>query len=381
MPWSIFRNNNSYARSSFLPCLVRWHSSSCSASIAAIMESASSHACICICRCIIHAHSAYSRSPGKKDPQSSAAPAELMACLPWTDAAAAATPCQTCLCHPHPASPSCSCILLSLQTCSPLWDEHGQPTICCHCIIASALSMPIPLCIAIILSSYCQRCIIASALSMPMPMPMSISISITVILSSSHDHSSSIIFHLILRCASSISSCQSSVQQNHVCTRGVIEFAGASSLPGVAIEQLREVKVGLLDLQPGGHRRNSKGLIESGWLLLLLLLLLPLTSKCPPATRGIVIHHHCSTIVLTKSLPSLTSLPFASPSFLKAPSSSTPPPLHCCQGSGHQPPLLLPPNILPAIPLHTNSPDPPFPHPMDSCTNDKRSSFLDINGR
>ena len=52
---SSLRADNSHAPSSFLRRLVRWRSSFCSASIAAIIDLAFSFACICICCCIIHA--------------------------------------------------------------------------------------------------------------------------------------------------------------------------------------------------------------------------------------------------------------------------------------------------------------------------------------
>ncbi len=45
-------------------------------------------------------------------------------------------------------------------------------------------------------------------MSVPIPIPISIIVILAAILPSSHDHSSSIIFHRILHCASSLSSCQ-----------------------------------------------------------------------------------------------------------------------------------------------------------------------------
>jgi hypothetical protein len=74
----------------------------------------------------------------------------------------------------------------------------------------------------IILPSSCQHHITASMLSMPMSVPMPIPISIAailaLILSSSHNRSSSIIFHCILCCTTSLSRCQSYICQYHVRT-------------------------------------------------------------------------------------------------------------------------------------------------------------------
>ena len=51
-------------------------------------------------------------------------------------------------------------------------------------------------------------------MSVPMPIPISIAMILVGILSSSQDHSSSFIFHRILSCASSLSSCQLYVRQD-----------------------------------------------------------------------------------------------------------------------------------------------------------------------